>query len=314
MSGLILRRGVWLAVVLLAISVVTFGLGALVPGDPAEMNLLATRSEPPTEAEIQAKRRELGLDRPLWTQYRGWLASALRGDLGTSWTRAEPVSELVAERLPRTILLAVAGVAGSVAISIPLGLASARRPGSPTDAACRAWSLVGASLPSYLLAYLLIFLLAVKLQLLPVVGFDSGLHLVLPALTLAVGSAASTTRFTRNAVLDALGQSHVRAATARGVPERKVTRAHALRNASLPIVTMLGLSFAGLVGGAFVVEWIFNWPGLGTLAVESINTKDYPVIQGFVLVTATAYVVVNFVVDLVCAGLDPRTGAGRRGG
>ncbi len=306
MTQLFLRRTGWLCVVLIAISALTFWLGTLVPGNPAEMILLATQSEPPTELQIRAKRSELGLDRPLPDQYQRWLSRAVRGDLGVSWTRSVTVTSLIVERLPRTVLLAAAGLALSLMIALPLGLASARRPGSRIDSACRAWSLVGGSLPAYLLAYLLILVLAVKLQLLPVLGFDSPLHLVLPALTLAVGSAASITRFTRNAVLDAMSQSHVRAAAARGVPENAVLRVHALRNASLPIVTMVGLSLAGLIGGAFVVEWIFNWPGMGTLAVEAINTKDYPVIQAFVLFSALAYVIVNFAVDLLCAALDPR--------
>ncbi|HVM05072.1 MAG TPA: nickel ABC transporter permease [Acidimicrobiales bacterium] len=299
-------RVVWLAVVVLGVSVVTFGLGVLAPGDPAELALQLTLELPPTPDQIERKREELGLDRPLAVQYARWLGRAARGDLGESYVSGDAVASLIRERLPRTVLLASAALALSVLIAVPLGVLSAYRRDTLVDHICRMGALVGASLPGYLLAYLLILFFAVRLEVLPVLGFDSAQHLVLPALTLALGSAASLTRFARAAVLDVLGEDYLRTARAKGVGTSRVLFAHALRNAAVPIVTVIGLSLGGLLGGAFVVEWIFSWPGLGELAVNAINAKDYPVIQGFVLVTATAYVVVNFLTDLVYGALDPR--------
>lgn len=299
-------RLAWLVVVVLGVSVVTFGLGVLAPGDPAELALERTLELPPTGRQIEEKRRELGLDDPIPVQYVAWLGRAVRGDLGESYVTGEGVAASIGERLPRTALLAGAALALSVVIAVPLGVLAAYRRDTLVDHVCRMGALVGASLPSYLLAYLLILFLSVRLGLLPVLGFDSPRHLVLPALTLALGSAASLTRFARAAVLDVLGEDYVRTARAKGVATSRLLFGHALRNAALPIVTVVGLSLGGLLGGAFVVEWIFSWPGLGTLAVDAINAKDYPVIQGFVLVTATAYVVVNFLTDLAYGALDPR--------
>ena len=299
-------RVVWLAVVVLGVSVLTFGLGVLAPGDPAELALERTLELPPTGEQIERKRQELGLDQPLPAQYVRWLGRAVRGDLGESHVSGDAVATLIRDRLPRTVLLAGAALLLSLLIAVPLGVVAAYRRNTLVDHVCRMGALVGASLPGYLLAYLLILFFSVRLQLLPVLGFDSAKHLVLPALTLALGSAASLTRFARAAVLDVLGEDYVRTARAKGVPTSRVLFAHALRNAAVPIVTVVGLSLGGLLGGAFVVEWIFSWPGLGTLAVDAINAKDYPVIQGFVLVTATAYVVVNFLTDLAYGALDPR--------
>lgn len=312
MARYALNRLVWLAAVLATVTVVSFGLGALVPGDPAELSLLLTQAEPPTEVQIKERRLELGLDRPLSEQYRRWLAGVIRGDLGRSWVTDEGVAELLGRRLPATAVLAASALLLSVVLAIPFGLLAAQRQGTFTDHICRLGALVGASLPAYLLAYLLILGLAVRIPLLPVLGFDSPVNLVLPTLTLALGSAATLTRFIRSTVLDVMGEGFIRVAEAKGLNQGRVLRRHALRAASLPIVTMLGLSLGGLIGGAFVVEWIFNWPGVGTLAVEAINNKDYPVLQGFVLLTASAYVVVNFVTDLVCRALDPRAHADRR--
>ena len=306
MTRFVVARLVWLVVVVLGVSVITFALGALAPGDPAELALERTLELPPTPPQIEAKRRELGLDGPVPVQYARWLGRALRGDLGESYVNGDRVATAIRERLPRTAVLAATALLLSVVIAVPLGLLAAYARDSLGDHLCRIGALVATSLPAYLLAYLLILLFAVRLQLLPVLGFDSPRHLVLPALTLALGSAGSLTRFTRAAVLEVLGEDYVRTARAKGLGTRRVLFVHAMRNAAVPVVTVVGLSLGGLLGGAFVVEWIFNWPGLGTLAVDAINAKDYPVIQGFVLVTATAYVVVNFVTDLAYGALDPR--------
>lgn len=300
-------RVAWLVVVLLAVSAVTFALGVQAPGDPAVMAFERTRAgQSPTPDELAALREEMGLDRPAVVQYLHWLGQASRGDLGESWSTGERVGDAVRERLPRTAVLAGAALVLSVLMAIPIGVLAAYKRDTVIDHLCRVVTLAGASLPGFLVAYLLILYLAVRAQLFPVFGFGSPANLVLPALTLALGSASTLSRFTRAAVLEVLEAPYMRAAQAKGVPTLRLLFDHALRNASLPIVTVIGLSLTGLIGGAFVVEWIFNWPGLGTLAVNAINTKDYPVIQGFVLVTATACVVINFLTDLVYATLDPR--------
>jgi peptide/nickel transport system permease protein len=300
-------RFAWLLAVLLAVSAVTFALGVLAPGDPAVIVFQRTRpAQSPTPQELAALREEMGLDGALPVQYLRWLGRAVQGDLGESWSTGQRVTAAVRKRLPRTALLAGAALVVSVGIAIPLGVLAAYRRNTVVDHFCRVGALVGASLPSFLVAYVLILYLAVRINVFPVFGFGSAASLALPALTLALGSAGTLTRFTRAAVLDVLAAPYVQTGKAKGVTTMRLLFDHALRNAALPVVTVIGLSLTGLLGGAFVVEWIFNWPGLGTLAVEAINAKDYPVIQGFVLVTAAACVVVNFLTDLVYASLDPR--------
>ena len=300
-------RFAWLIAVLLAVSAVTFALGALAPGDPAVLVFERTRpGESPSPQALDALRKEMGLDRPIPIQYLRWLGDALRGDLGESWTTGRRVAASMRERLPRTALLAGTALLLAVAIAVPVGVLAAYRHNTIIDHAVRVGALLGASVPAFLVAYVLILYLAVRARLFPIFGFGSLANLVLPALTLALGSAGSLTRFTRAAVLDVLAAPYIQSGRAKGVSTVRLLFDHALRNAALPVVTVIGLSLAGLLGGAFVVEWIFNWPGLGTLAVQAIDGKDYPVIQGFVLVTAAACVVVNFLTDLVYAALDPR--------
>lgn len=306
MIGYICRRLLWVGVVVWAVSVVTFALGAAAPGDPAEMLLERTSDRAPTAEELHRTRVQLGLDRPLVAQYGRWLNGALHGDLGQSWLDGTPVSSAIAQRFPRTLLLAASAFAFSIVLAVPLGVACAYKRNSFLDHACRVGALATASVPGYFLAYILLFVLAVRLKLLPVLGTGSPADVVLPALTLGLGSAAGLTRFTRSAVLDVLGEDFISAAKGKGINTPRLLFHHALRNAALPIVTVLGLSLAGLLGGAFIVEWVFAWPGLGTLAVDAIRAKDYPVIQGFVLFTATAYVAVNFLTDLLYVSIDPR--------
>ncbi len=300
-------RLAWLFAVLLGVSVLTFVLGAVAPGDPAELALERILGEPPTGEQLLEKRKELGLDLPIPAQYARWLRQAVEGDLGESWVSGQDVAEALWQRLPPTALLAGTPLAVSVAIALPLGVVAAYNHNTVVDRVCRLGALLGASLPGYLTAYLLILFLAVRLHLLPAFGFTSPVHLVLPALTLAIGSTATLTGFTRAAVLEVLGEGFVQTARAKGVRTSTLLFHHALRNAAIPIVTMLGLSLGGLLTGAFIIEWIFSWPGMGTLAVEAINDKDYPIIQGFVLLTATAYVLVNFLTDILYVSLDPRT-------
>jgi peptide/nickel transport system permease protein len=291
---------------LLGVSVLTFALGVLAPGDPAEVVLERALGQPPTEAQLAEQRREMGLDRPLPVQYVSWLGQAVQGDLGRSWVRSVRVVDALRERIPRTAALALAAAALGLAVGVPAGIVAAARRPSWADHLARAGALVGASFPSYFTAYVLIVAFAVRLDLLPVFGFGTAAHLVLPAVTLALGPAATLSRLTRSAVLEVLGEDYVRTARSKGLRQRAVLARHVLRNSLVPILTVAGLSLGHLLGGSLIVEYVFAWPGLGSLAVDAIRDRDYPLVQGVVLFTGTVYVVVNFLIDLAHARLDPR--------
>lgn len=294
---------------LLGVSAIAFGLGVLAPGDPAEVVLERSQGQPPTDAQVRDQRRAMGLDRPLVVQYGSWLSHAVRGDFGRSWLRGTPVAATIAERLPRTAALALAGAGLAVALGVPAGMVAATRRRSWADHLARAGALAGASFPSYFVAYVLIVVFAVRLDLVPVFGYGSFANLVLPALTLSLGPAATLSRLTRSAVLEVLGQDYVRTARSKGLRAGAVLATHVLRNSAVPILTVTGLVLGHLLGGSLIVETVFAWPGLGSLAVDAIHTRDYPLVQGVVVVTGTIYVVVNFAVDLAHARLDPRVRA-----
>ena len=306
------ERVAWLLVSLVTLSIITFGLGVLAPGDPAEVVLEHRLSQPPPQEQIDAQRRLMGLDRPLPVQYLRWLSAAARGDLGSSWLKGLRVSDALRERIPRTAALATAAAAISVLIGVPTGILAAVRRNSLADHACRLVALVGASVPSYFTAYVLILVFAVRFRALPVFGFGSAANLVLPAVTLALGPAAVLARLTRSTVLEVLGEDYIRTARAKGASQPTVLLAHALRNAFIPLLTVVGLSLGHLLGGSLIVEWVFAWPGMGELAISAIHARDYPLIQGFVLFAGAVYVVVNFSVDLGYAWLDPRVRVGGR--
>ena len=291
---------------LLGVSVLTFGLGVLAPGEPAEVVLSRSLGQPPTDAQLAEMRRELGTDRPLPVQYLDWLGGAVRGDFGNSWLRGVKVQEALSERVPRTVVLALTAAALSILIGIPVGVLAATRRNSLLDHVSRVGALFGASLPSFFLAYVLIYVFAVRFRALPVFGFGSAAHLVLPAVTLSLGPAAVLARLTRSAVLEVLGEDYIRTARAKGARATAVLFHHALRNALVPVVTVAGLSVGHLLGGSLIVEWVFAWPGMGDLAVSAIHDRDYPLVQGFVLFAAAVYLLVNLVVDLSYARLDPR--------
>jgi peptide/nickel transport system permease protein len=300
------RRLASVVLALLGVSVLTFALGVLAPGDPAEVVLSRSLGQPPTDEQLDEMRRELGLDRPLPVQFLDWLAGAVQGDFGSSWLRGVRVQDALAERVPRTVVLALTAAGLSVVIGIPVGVVAATRRNSLLDHFSRVGALFGASLPSFFTAYVLIYVFAVTFSLVPVFGFGSVAHLVLPAATLALGPAAVLARLTRSAVLEVLGDDYVRTASAKGVRGTGVLFRHALRNALIPVVTVAGLSVGHLLGGSLIVEWVFAWPGMGDLAVSAIHDRDYPLVQGFVLFAATVYLLVNFAVDLSYAWLDPR--------
>ena len=311
MPAYLARRLPVAAVTLLALSFTIFGLGSLA-GDPSE-RLASAGLEPgqvPTDAEVAAVRHELGLDRPLPVRYAEWFGNALRGDLGRSVHTQVDVAGEVRRALPATVRLAAAAMVLIVVLSIPLGLAAAMTQRHWPDHVLRLLALTGASTPGFFLAYVLVFVAAVRLQLLPVVGMHGASSFVLPALTLAVGPAALVSRLLRSSLLDVLGDSYIVVARAKGLAETAVMTRHALRNAALPVLTVLGTVLAGLVEGTVIVELIFAWPGIGQLTFDAVSSADYPLIQGTVLFAGLAYVTLNLVVDILYAVADPRTRPG----
>lgn len=310
MGGYLLRRTAQAVVVLIGVSIVVFLLVHLVPGDPIRL-ALGTRFDPDT---YQALRERSGLDQPLVIQYFDWLGGALTGDLGVSFRTGRPVASIIVERLPATLSLASAAVVVALAIAVPLGILSAVRSGSVLDRAATVFSQAGISIPDFWMAILLILFVALYLDLLPPSGYVSFLedplgwlaHLVMPAITVGVVSGSILTRFVRSSMLESLGQDYTRTARAKGLPERTVVSRHVLRNALVPVVTVTGLQLAYLLSGVVVVEVVFAWPGLGLLALNAVEARDYPVLQGAVLLFALFFLLVNLVVDLLYAYLDPR--------
>ncbi|MBI2963998.1 MAG: ABC transporter permease [Deltaproteobacteria bacterium] len=307
MSALLRRLALALPTLLGVVTLVFFFVH-LVPGDPVEMML----GESAAVVDRERMRAALGLDRPLWSQYLGFLARTARGDLGRSLRDGAPVAGLIRARLPATLALAGAAGALAVALAIPLGVLSARHRGRWLDAAATAFALLGAALPNFVLGPLLVLLFSVRLGWLPVSGADSAAGLLLPAATLGLGMSAILTRLTRTAVLDSLGADFIRTARAKGLSEARVFFRHALRGALLPVTTVFGLQLGSLLGGAIITETIFAWPGIGRLTLQAIEGRDYPLVQGCVLVIACGYVAANLLTDLAYQRLDPRVRFGGR--
>jgi peptide/nickel transport system permease protein len=297
-------------VVLAGVSVVVFSLIHLVDGDPTRLALGTRYSEEAYDA-LQARN---GLDLPLVEQYVSWVGRALTGDLGVSFRSGETVTGLIAERLPATLTLALAAILLALLIAVPLGTLSALKPRSITDRVATVISQIGISVPDFWLAIVLILVFAGTLGWLPSGGYvpltEDPLgwleRLILPTIATGVVSGAVITRFVRSSVLEALGSDHVRTAQAKGLPARQVFTWHVLRNALLPLVTVTGVQLAYLLSGVVVVEIVFSWPGLGQLALQAVQARDYPVLQGAVLLFALVFLVINLLVDLLYSRIDPR--------
>jgi len=290
------------ALTVFGVAALVFSLVHLVPGDPVEVML----GESAQSADREALRAALGLDRPLPAQFVSYFAGLLRLDLGTSLHSRRPVSELIAERLPATAELALAALAVALALALPLGAFAAMRRGTSVDAVAIGFATLGVSIPNFVLGPLLILLFSFSLGWLPVSGRDGAGALVLPALTLGTALAAILARMLRSALLEVLGEDFIRTARAKGLRETQVVVRHALGNAMLPVITLLGLQLGALLAGAVITEIVFSWPGLGSLTIESIHSRDYPLLQGCVLVISVSYVLVNSITDLVYGWLDPR--------
>jgi len=302
----VLQRLVALVPTWLGISLAAFVLAGLAPGDPAQLILDKQFDEPPTEQQLQDFREANGLDDPRPVQYGRFVLGLFQGQLGTSFRSGEPVLNELVDRLPTTLTVALPAFAVALTIAVTIGVLSAVRRNSFMDHGSRLASLMSDSVPTFVLAYALIIVLAVQAGLLPVAGRGTWQHLVLPVLTLALGTTASLMRLTRSSMLEVMGEDYVRTARAMGFPSWSVILRHALRNALLPVVTVAGILLAGFVTGTVIVETIFALPGVGTFVVDAIFARDYPVIQGFVVFTGTVFLLVNLVVDLLQAALDPR--------
>ena len=292
----ILKRLVLLIPVMLGVTLLVFAIMYLTPGDPAQLIL---GESAPKEA-VAALREKMGLNDPFFMQYLRFVKNALVGDFGRSYTTGREVFEEIFARFPNTVVLAVLGVIISIVIGIPVGIISATKQYSLTDSFSMVLALLGVSMPVFWLGLMLILLFSVKLGIFPSGGFDGFRSVILPSVALGVGSAAIVTRMTRSSMLE------VRTARAKGVAEKVVINKHALKNALIPIITVVGLQFGGLLGGAVLTESVFSWPGVGRLMVDAIRQKDTPTVLASVVFLAVVYSVVNLLVDLLYAFVDPR--------
>lgn len=296
--------------VLLGISVISFLVIRMIPGDVISSIMGQDFGDPLIEAEM---RRYFGLDMPVWEQFLRWFGDLLRGDLGTSMRTGQPVLDEILQRLPSTLLLACSALFVAVLLSIPLGILSATKRNGPLDAFARVVSLIGLSVPNFWLGILLVYIFSVSLGWLPSQGaaeggglFANWKYLILPSITLGASLAAINMRMTRSSMLEVLNQDYIRTARAKGLGERLVLGRHAMRNSMIPVVTVLGIELGALLGGTVIIEQVFAWPGLGTMVIRGISQRDYPVVQGTLLFLAFFYVLVNFLVDLLYTYLDPR--------
>jgi len=303
--GFLLRRTLLAVPLLLGVATIVFSLIHLIPGDPVEVMLGAGAGA----ADVSGLRHRLGLDRPLLLQYADFMVRLLRGDLGISLRYQDPVGALLAERYPATLLLASCSMILALLLAIPAGVAAALRPGGLADRLTSVASAMALSLPSFWLGPLLILVFAIRLDLLPVSGMDSPAAVLLPAFTLALSLAALLTRLLRASLLEESGANYLRAARSRGLSRVGAVVRHALRNALAPVLTVAALQLGSLLTGAILTETIFAWPGLGRLLIQAIAHRDYPLVQGCVLLIAATYVAVNLAADLLHVLLDPRAAA-----
>jgi peptide/nickel transport system permease protein len=306
MVAYILRRLLQSAFVIFGVACVTFLVLRLVPGDPARLMV------PPGTSQkvVDSLRQELGTDQPHIVQFGRFLGGLLQGDLGESFRQGRPVLELVLDALPATLALASTTMLTAVLVAVPLGIAAAYRSGGILDRVILIFSLAGQSVPNFWLGVMLVLVFAIRLQWFPAIGMAGPGSIVLPTLTLALILVAILVRTVRQSMLEALNEDYVRTARAKGMPETKVVLVHALKNAAIPLVTILGLQVGFVLGGAFVVELIFDWPGVGLLALEAIRTRDFPVVQGVVILVAAVFTFANLAVDIAYAYLNPRVRLG----
>ncbi len=310
MKDYVLRRLAQLPLVLLFLSIIVFFVLRLIPGDPSAIRL----GMETTEEGRQQVRQEMGLDRPIIVQYGIWLGDVFTGNFGESWVSRQPVSSLILQKLPATLTLTISSLLVGVIIAIPLGIIAGAKPNSWLDNIITTVSLFGVAIPTFWLGIMLILVVGVSLQILPVSGYTSliddpgdGLkRLILPSIALGTSLAAPLSRFMRSGMLDVMSADYIRVARAKGLTERSVVLGHAVRNALLSVVTVVGLQFGNLLGGTVIIEQVFEWPGIGLLILSAINNRDYGIVQGVVLFTALAFILVNLLVDILYVYIDPR--------
>jgi ABC-type dipeptide/oligopeptide/nickel transport system permease component len=288
--------------VALLVATLVFSLIHLIPGDPVALML----GDGARAADVEALRHQLGLDQPLWKQYVGFLTGLARGDLGASLHYGKPVTTLLAEHFPATLELALAGMLVALLLALPLGILAALHRDGWIDHVSRFFALLGVSVPNFWLGPVLILLFAIHWNLLPVSGRGGVLSLVLPAITLGTALAGLLTRMVRSSLAEELEKPYMVTARAKGLHRHRAVLIHAMKNGLIPVITVIGLQFGALLTGAIITETIFSWPGLGRLLIQAIRLRDYPLVQGGVLLIAVTYVLVNLLTDLLYAWLDPR--------
>jgi peptide/nickel transport system permease protein len=305
MSAFVVRRVLQSVIVVACVVFLVFSM-LFLSGDPVLL-LLPPDASP---EEIAAFSKQMGFDLPFWQQFLKFSGNLLVGDFGRSWRFQEPALDVVLERLPATFELAVAALALSLAIAVPVGVASAVRKDTKLDTISMVLALFGQSVPGFWLGLMLILVFAVDLGWLPTSGRQGPQYLILPAVSLALALAGRNARLVRSCMLEVLNEDYIRTARAKGLPEWRVVLKHALKNAMLPVVTIVGLELGTLLGGAVITETVFAWPGIGLLAVQAISGRDYPVVQAVIIVSALCFVVINLIVDLLYTRLDPRIALG----
>jgi len=306
----LLKRILYIIPVMIMVSIIAFSLLHMIPGDPI-MIMLGVRAQPET---VEALREQLYLDEPIIVQYFLWLKGVLQGDLGESIRNKIPVLELVVQRLPVTLSLAIISLSISVVVSIGMGILAAVKRNTPWDFGAMTFAVLGVSIPQFWMGIMVILLFSLVLGWLPSVGYVSFIkepiesirHLILPSMALGFSLAGYITRMTRSQMLEVLGEDYIRTARAKGLREAVITYKHALKNAMIPIVTVIGLNFAYLLGGTVLIEHIFALPGIGRLVLQSIYNRDYPVVQGVILIVAVVFIIINLIVDLIYRFLNPK--------
>lgn len=306
MKAYLLRKLIALPLILIGVSFIVFIAVRALPGDPARL----MAGPDATEAALEGVRRRLGLDQPVLVQYGYFILNALQGDLGLSLRSKIPVTKEIADRFPNTLMLALVSYAFAVVIGVGAGVVAAVHRGRWPDQIVMVVAILAASLANFWLALMAMNLFAVQLRWLPLMGTGTWAHYVLPSLTLALLPAAIIARMTRSSMVEVLGQDYIRTARAKGLDEATVYRKHALRNAMIPIITIIGLNFGAVVSGAVVAETVFAWPGIGRLLVDAVRFRDYPVIQGVTLLAVALVVVVNLMADLLISVVNPRVRMG----
>ncbi|MCS5420261.1 MULTISPECIES: nickel ABC transporter permease [Psychrilyobacter] len=302
MHKYIFKRLLLLIPVLLGVSFLVFSIMSFTPGDPAQLIL----GESAPKAQVLALREEMGLNDPFLMQYGRFVLNAVQGDFGRSYTSGREVFGEIFQRFPNTLILAVIGVIIAILIGIPVGIISATKQYSILDSTSMIAALLGVAMPNFWLGLMLILFFSVGLGWLPSGGFGDWKSLILPSITLGTGAAAIITRMTRSSMLEVIRQDYIRTARAKGVAEKKVINKHALKNALIPVITVVGLQFGYLLGGAVLTETVYSWPGVGRMMVEAIRSKDTPIVLAAVLFLATTFSVVNLFVDILYGFVDPR--------